>query len=309
MAPAVSVVIPCFNAAAFVAQAVDSVLAQRMNDVQIIVVNDGSSDEQELHRSLATYSEQVELIDQPHGGLSSARNRGIAAAHGSYLAFLDADDLWKPGLLRRQLELLHDSGADLVYCDAELFGEAVGPGKTVMAQYPSIGAVTAASLLLRECLVVMSTVVARTEAVRRVDGFDQALAACEDLDLWMRMVIAGSRISYHREVLVRRRIHASNLSADGCLMANGVLEIIQRYTPAVSLSKQQKRTLDRRSRHLKGSIHEAYAKRALKENNAGGARSELWKAYRFERNLKRLAGVLVITLFPELALRLMHRPD
>ena len=114
--PSVSVVIPCYNAASFVSRAVDSVLAQDNADVQIIVVNDGSPDSSEFRRALASYRDDIELVDQPHEGQSAARNSAIAVARGDYLAFLDADDAWKAGFLDRQLGLIRASGADLVYC-------------------------------------------------------------------------------------------------------------------------------------------------------------------------------------------------
>ena len=157
--PLVSVIIPCFNAAHFVADAAGSFLEQGVPGVEILVVDDGSADQEALTSALVPFGDSVTRLDGPHRGLPSTRNRGIGAARGRYLAFLDADDRWRPGFLRRQLAILEETGADAVYCDAEVFGSAAPEGVTVMTRNPSRGDVTAGTLLTGTCLVVMSTVV------------------------------------------------------------------------------------------------------------------------------------------------------
>lgn len=305
-APLVTVVIPCFNAAAFIGEAVDSVLDQGRDDVQIVVIDDGSSDQQKLQPILARYGDQVELVIQDHLGLSAARNSGISVARGMYLALLDADDIWRPGFLQRQLDMLYSTDADLVYCDAKLFGNVARINSTLMERYPSKGKVTAASVLIKECLVVMSTVVVRTDAVRKVGGFDQTLNACEDIDLWLRMLIDGATFCYHKDPMVLRRIHAANMTADGVLMANAALEIIRRYAAVVSMSKAQRRTLSKRVRRIKSGLHTLLAWRAIKDNNPISARSEMRKAFNCEKKPKQLLGILAFTLFPKLSLRLLN---
>ncbi len=111
--PAVSVVIPAYNAAWCVRKAIDSVLAQDFRDFEVIVVNDGSTDD--TAAVLAGYGDAIRVIDQPNGGMSSARNAGIRAARGEFIAFLDADDWWLPGKLGRQVELLRGR-PDLGFC-------------------------------------------------------------------------------------------------------------------------------------------------------------------------------------------------
>ena len=305
--PLVSVVIPCLNAAGFVLDAIDSVLLQERDDVQIIVVNDGSPDAPELRRVIAPFEGRVELIDRPHTGLSSTRNAGIAAARGEYLAFLDADDMWKPGFLDAQLGLLRNSGADLVYADAELFGERVPPGTRFMDHFPSTGEVSAAALLLKRCVVVMSTVVARTSAVRASGGFDATLSHCEDLDLWIRMLLAGASLAYVRDTLARRRIHASNMSNDGSAMVEGVLRIIDRYAAVAELVEQERRDLRLREHRLKARCHENLARQAIAAGESSAARVEFWNAFRKQKSAGRLGATLAFTLLPSLALVLMRR--
>src|SRR5512139_2667017 len=103
-APTVSVVVPAYNAAWCVRKAVDSVLAQDFRDFELIVVNDGSTDD--TLAVLRGYGDAIRVVDQRNGGMSNARNAGIRAARGEFLAFLDSDDWWLPGKLGRQVALL-----------------------------------------------------------------------------------------------------------------------------------------------------------------------------------------------------------
>jgi len=113
--PAVSIVIPAFNASWCIRRAVDSVLAQTFTDFELIVVDDGSTDE--TAEILRSYGDALRVVSQPNGGMSCARNAGIRIARGRYIAFLDADDRWLPAKLERQVKLLDDRPA-LAFCAA-----------------------------------------------------------------------------------------------------------------------------------------------------------------------------------------------
>jgi len=192
-APAVSVVIPAYNAAEFVGRAIDSVLAQTLIDFEVIVVDDGSTDR--TADVVAPYDARVRLLSKPNGGLSSARNAGIQAARGEYVAFLDADDWWMPEKLARQVSAMQ-ARPDTVFCStaARLVnpkGEMVGEwrcgschGSTLEAIF-SINAHVAGS---------GSAVVARRQALLDTGGFDERLRSLEDIDMWMRLAAVGG---YH----------------------------------------------------------------------------------------------------------------
>jgi len=305
--PRVSVVIPCYRAAGFVAEAVSSVLAQGEEGIEIIVVDDGSPEGETPVDALRPFGGAVTLLAGPHGGAAVARNRGIDAARGRYLAFLDADDLWKPGFLRRQIALLEREGADLVYCDAELFGTRAGRGRTVMHSHPSRGRVTAAAVLSGECVVVMSTVLVRADRVRAVGGFDADLPLCEDVDLWVRLLLSGCRVVYHRQALSLRRMHDANISRDGDGMLRGTLEVIARHEGRANLDPGERDRVDRRIRDIHAERRVLAAKRAILDGRAEDARRELWETFRRTRGWKPLVAALSLAVAPGPTLRFLRK--
>jgi glycosyltransferase involved in cell wall biosynthesis len=180
----VTVIIPTFNCAGFLAQAVDSVLAQTVVPSQIIVVDDGSSDATEV--LLAPYRNRIQYIFQPNLGVSTARNRGLAEAGHDLIAFLDADDVWHSRKIEAQLEafsqqpelgLLGTKGFEL---PVDIFPEI--PMRERWVLRPA----TMRQLVVRSYFVT-STVMIRREVLRRVGAFDPQLRRAEDRDLYIRV--------------------------------------------------------------------------------------------------------------------------
>ena len=230
--PLVSVVVPCYRAAPFLRDALDSVVAQGTGALEVLVVDDGSPDGPELQAIVEDYAGSpcpVRLLVRPHRGLAATRNAGIAAAQAPWVAFLDADDCWLPGFVEAQVDLLESSGADAVYCDAEFFGGSDKDGASVMHWHPSTAEVTLESVLAGTAVPVMSTIVARTSAVREAGGFDPEVDFGEDFELWARMLAAGARFAWSPEVRARRRLHDGNMSRNTLGMARGQIEIIHRH--------------------------------------------------------------------------------
>src|SRR4029450_6167613 len=206
--PAVSVVIPAYRASADISVALDSVFAQTFpHHHEVIVVNDGSPDSAELETALAPYRARIHYIVQPNRGAGAARNTGIRAAKGRYLAFLDADDRWTPDFLERQLAFLEaNPKCDLVYADALLSGESPLAGRRFMDTAPSDGAVTLLSLVQQRCNIVLSTALARRAVVVKAGLFDEALRRGQDFELWLRLAWTGATLAYQRAVLAERRV-------------------------------------------------------------------------------------------------------
>jgi glycosyltransferase involved in cell wall biosynthesis len=182
----VSVVIPTFNCADFLVEAIRSVLVQTYEDYEIIVVDDGSTDHTEA--ALEQFGNRVSYIGQAPGGPSVARNRGILEARGELIAFLDADDLWRPTKLSRQVEYLnHHPEAALVYTD---FTRGPHPGSnndSRLRAYKPRDPADPFHALLEENFIATPTVVVRREALARSGLFDPTLKGSEDFDLWLRL--------------------------------------------------------------------------------------------------------------------------
>ncbi|MFZ0612874.1 MAG: glycosyltransferase [Desulfobacterales bacterium] len=204
----ISVIIPTYNRAWVVRDAIDSVLGQSHADFELIVVDDGSTDG--TPRILDAYGDRLQVIRQERGGVSAARNRGIAAAAGPLVALLDSDDLWLPNKLAVQVDFFKNNQSALICQTEEIWirnGLRVNPAKR--HRKPS-GMIFERSLEL--CLVSPSAVMARRELFDLVGLFDESLPACEDYDLWLRV---GSRFPVHlidRPLVIKRGGHPDQLS-------------------------------------------------------------------------------------------------
>ncbi len=214
----VSVVIPCYNAARFVMDAVDSVLAQTIPVREILVIDDGSSDHPE--EVLARYGERIRVIKQENAGVSAARNRGIREAKGELIAFLDADDRWLPHKLARQIEYLvaHPEVA-VVHTDVLIWNsEKRETSYEPMGRERYQG--NCYEKFFFECRISASTILARKQCLEDVGGFDERVTAAEDLDLWLRLARRWP-FGFVDEPLKLYRKHDSNVTGDSKKMAVG----------------------------------------------------------------------------------------
>jgi glycosyltransferase involved in cell wall biosynthesis len=203
--PKVSVVMPAYNAAAYIEEAIQSVLRQTFRDFEIVVIDDGSTDG--TAEVVAATGAPVRLLRQANGGAASARNRGIEAARGEFVAFLDADDLWHPRMLRAQLEAFaRQPEAGLVFTNCWYTdGRRILPLTRTAQRRAAEGWVFRA--LLAENFVMTTTVMVRRECLERVGMFDESLPVSEDYDLWMR-IARHYRFAFVSEALGRYRLHA-----------------------------------------------------------------------------------------------------
>src|SRR5215469_16410160 len=221
MNPQVSVVVPAYNRRRMLCDAIGSVLAQRGVALELIIVDDGSTDGtwEDLHHgqmaqniAAGSCSDRGVLIERtPHRGPAGARNRGAALASGGYLAFLDSDDLWAAQKLERQLAYMRAHPEFPLSQTQEHWirnGCRVNPG---LRHKKRAGDIFEASL--RTCLVSPSAVMMRTQLFHEMGGFDEAMAACEDYVLWLR-ISCRYRAGLLDEPLVTRRAgHPDQLSA------------------------------------------------------------------------------------------------
>jgi glycosyltransferase involved in cell wall biosynthesis len=228
-APRVSVIIPNYNHAQYVSAAIQSVLSQTYRSFEIIVVDDGSTDNS--REIVAQFGDQVRYIWQENHGLGGARNTGIRASTSEFIGLLDADDQWQPGYLEQMLRMAEQHpDAAVFYCRAQgmdvkgddlpqIFGGPVAPPGQI---YPQ---------LLRANFLIPSTVLIRRSVLTTVGLFEQTLRAihgCEDWDLWLRIApdyaIIGTSAS-----LVRYRLHANTFSANPTRMQTAVRTVIEKH--------------------------------------------------------------------------------
>jgi glycosyltransferase involved in cell wall biosynthesis len=182
--PRVSVIIPTYNRAAWVTQAVETVLAQTFRDFELIVVDDGSTDG--AAETLAGFSGQLSVIRHlERRGVSAARNTGINAARGQWLAFLDSDDLWLPEKLAKQMAFL-EARPEYLLCQTEEIwirrGVRVNPPRHCRKTEGDIFLPS-----LARCLISPSAVALHRRLLENHGGFDETLPAAEDYDLWLRL--------------------------------------------------------------------------------------------------------------------------
>jgi glycosyltransferase involved in cell wall biosynthesis len=206
--PRVSVIIPAHNAARFVTETVESVLNQKHRDLEVIVVDDGSTDE--TAEVLRAFGDRIVLRSQPNGGVARARNEGARVATGEWLAFLDADDLWLPDKLERQLGLA-DPSTSWIYSDRFNFGNCVDIPE-VQSEITAMHEGDVFTALLTEGnFISSSTVIVRKEIFDRVGGYCENLRGTEDWDLWIR-VSERDPIRFCPRQLLRYRIHSGGIS-------------------------------------------------------------------------------------------------
>lgn len=246
--PEVSVVIPAYNTAPYIDEALSSVFAQTLRDFEVIVVNDGSPDTDELERALKPHRGRITYIKQENKGVSAARNTGILAAKAPLVALLDSDDAWDPEYLSIQVGILRQKPtAVVVYPNAVYFGGGPETGRVFMDLCPSEGEVTVESLLTQRCNV-MSSVTARREIMVDVGLFDETLRSAEDFDLWLRIVLRGRRIVYHHRPLVRYRQRQGSFMSDMDSHMKQVLRVVDKTCSHPSITPAQIEILDRERR-------------------------------------------------------------
>jgi cellulose synthase/poly-beta-1,6-N-acetylglucosamine synthase-like glycosyltransferase len=293
-APLVSVIIPAFRAAESIATTLDSVLAQTFEDWEIIVVNDGSPDSDALETALEPYRDRINYLRQENQGPGGARNTGILAARGRYVALLDADDMWAPEHLAAQLAVLEsDPSMDMVYADARIVGDVPEAGRTVMELCPSAGEVTFERLVTRQCTVHICVSVCRREALLRAGLFDPAFRGTEDIDMWLRIARQGGRIAYQRRVLGCYRRHAGSLSANRVSMLEGFLAVLAKAARDPDLTAAQREVLERQRAVERTSLELEKGRNAFLAGDTEAAVGHLMQVNAQHKSLK-LATVLML---------------
>ena len=298
-APFFSIVIPAYNAAHLIVDALTSVLAQTTDSYEVIIVNDGSPDTPQLEQALQPYLNDIIYIRRPNGGPAAARNSGIRVAKGEYIAFLDSDDQWVSTHLAQMREVLeNDPTLDLVYGDAVNFGELAEVGATTMSANPSEGVATFESLVLCKCTVVGSTVVARRQALIDAGLFDETFVHGEDFDLWARVAYRGGRIDYRRHIHARRRIHRGNLTVDAVASFGGQAKALRKLMKELDLPDGLKQDMQRELEKCDAAVALEKCKQDLVARRYNEAVAELRRANAAYRSRKLQVVLYLMRTMP-----------
>lgn len=254
--PEVSVIIPTYNRAGLLAQAIESVLAQSYPSFEIIVVDDGSRDD--TNTVVGSYSDpRIRYIYQDNAGLSAARNTGIRAARGKYVALLDADDLFMPEKLAYQVQVLDHQpevgfvAGGFLYVDAD--GRPLAERRPWQS-HPQLDLMT----WLHGCPVVPSAVLLSRAWLARVGGFDSALRRVEDRDLWLRLAYHGCGMAWTPHLTCAYRIHGGQMVRDGQSQKETTLAVLDKFfaQPGLPIELHNERQQAYAAAYLEGAFRE-----------------------------------------------------
>lgn len=266
--PLVSVIITCFNQGAYLGDAIESALSQTYPRLEVLVVDDGSTDDTSL--VAARYS-RVMLIRQENRGLSAARNTGIDASAGDYLIFLDADDRLLPRATQSGVNCLdeHDNCA-IVYGRYRLISADGLVMKSVVEQEPRED--NYVNMLRRNYIGMHAAVTYRRTVFAALGRFDTSLGACEDYDLYLR-ITRHFPIHRHDDLVAEYRQHAENMSSNPGLMLRAVLNVLRSQRRFAGVNKQTWEAWKAGERNWK----RYYGDRLIKRVRAR-ARAREWKS-------------------------------
>lgn len=204
----VSIVIPNYNYGKFIAKTIESVLAQTYPVSEIIVVDDGSTDNS--LEVLEQFGNKIKIIEQQKQGVSAARNAGVKNSSGEFIAFLDADDIWLPNKIEEQIKSFADEEVGLVSCGMREFDTVTGETKYIFGQIK--GGVSAKDILLFKTPLVFSgsAIMVRRKVFDGCNGFDERLHISEDWDLCYR-IARSKKVAFIPKPLVDYRNHGNNV--------------------------------------------------------------------------------------------------
>jgi len=261
----VSVIIPTFNRAKYIGEAIDSVLAQTYPVSEIIVIDDGSTDR--TKDIVRKYGHPVKYVFQENRGPSSARNMGLRMAQGNYIAFIDSDDMWEPDKVEIQIDFFRKyPQVDFV------FGHMANFSSSDSSHEPEIlnkrvcryfkenyrSPERALDYLMIENVIPTPTVMFKSNCLKTVGFFNENLFCTEDFDFWLRFVY-HCRIGFIDRIFIRRRLHATNIINDYLLRFQSKLTVLEafgrKYPDLPKSTKRELRRAIRKTNYRLGSYY------------------------------------------------------
>jgi glycosyltransferase involved in cell wall biosynthesis len=260
-APAFSVVMAAYNAGPTIPASIESLLAQTFESFELVVVDDGSTDDTVEKVTAFEGDGRVTLVRQPNFGLAAARNTGIAVANAELVSMLDSDDLWLPTYLERMKETLdRDPEAAFAYTDAWILDDVtkrIHKATAMAYQEPPETPPPSPEQLLLELLrrnFVFTSTTVRKPVLDEVGGFDLQLQAAEDYELWLRLAARGYRATSAGEILAVYRRRPNSLSRNQLLMMRSLCQVFEIVTEQYELTPEARALAEERERELGRSL-------------------------------------------------------
>jgi glycosyltransferase involved in cell wall biosynthesis len=301
--PQVSVIIPAYNIAPFIVETLESVFGQTFTDFEVIVVNDGSPDTEEFENALRPYLDRIIYLKQENGGASVARNAGLNAARGEFVAFLDGDDVWLPNYLEQQMTFMRERGCDLACADATFFGDAADKAPSYMIELmndaPEVGDFGFLELVDAKRSVITSGVVARRQPIIDIGLFDKELRRAQDFDLWLRLACAGHQLSFQRKPLLKYRCRPNSLSGGVINSHRRELRIFDKIEQSYDLSPEQRTEVAEIIRKRRALLQFELGKLYAARGEINHARESFAEANRLQPTLKGRVALSLISLAPQ----------
>jgi len=287
--PLISVVVPCYNQGAFLREAVESALGQTYPRVEVIVVDDGSTDE--TPTVAARFGSRIRTVRRENGGLPAARNTGIAAARGKSLLFLDADDFLRPGMLAQLVEVAMRAGPDVITRSAVQHVDLAG--RPIDDPYVApMGDDAFHALLAGNVFPCHSALVPRS-LIQKVGSFDPALRSCEDWDLWLRLAAAGGVfVAVPSAVAVYRR-YPGSMSTDPDRMWQSGLMVLGKHRKYHADCQQCRAALAEGHQTLRQLRYDLVRKELTRYRGSGDAATGVARAMRATLRTPYLAGLFM----------------
>jgi len=300
--PLVSVVIPVYNGQRYLRQTIDSVLAQTYPAIEVIVVNDGSTDDSA--EIIASYGSRLVAINQDNQGVSLARNAGISKAKGRFIALLDHDDWWLPEKIEKQVAVfLADEGIDLVHTGAKFYDEATSSFRPPLNPDEKRKRLFGHcyEYLLQDNVIVSSSVVVRSSVLEYAGYYNPQMRnnTCQDYDLWLRLAKHG-RFGYVPERLTVFRVHTRQGMRSWAQVLTDEAKLLERTVIAEGLTRCPNAT--RRMARLYDQLGTTY----MDAGRRRPARQNFMRSLRW-RLTARAALLWTACLLPHSTIRTLQR--
>jgi glycosyltransferase involved in cell wall biosynthesis len=270
MSPHVSVIIPCYNQGKYIEEAVESVLAQSYDDLEIIIVDDGSTDG-ETRRFLEGYAPpKTRILYSENKGVSHARNLGIQEASGSYILPLDGDDKIAATYVEKAVRVLDaDAKMGIVYCEADFFGSKTGPWKLPAYRFPDI--------LVGNS--IFCTAMFRKSDWAKVGGYKESMrSGWEDWEFWLSLIEAGAGVFQIPETLFYYRQAENGMSSHSKINQQDLRKTLMRHHPMLYIEHIDS---------IIGGLHEAFTKWNVDDKTLFKINTKLGTKYRFRLDLRK----------------------